>query len=120
MDANGIGSAISEQVQKRVNHRIKPYTTTSSNKTPMYESFKGLVYDKRLFVNVAFRDLLIDDVANTRKIISSSGKVSYQASRTGQGHSDVVSACVRGIQAAKDMPQSATRPVAWKMKSVFS
>lgn len=86
----------------------------------MYESFKGLVYDKRLFVNVAFKDLLLDDVANTRKIITNTGKISYQASRNGQGHSDIVSACVRGIQSAKDTPLNASRPVAWKMKSVFS
>lgn len=36
-DCNGIGSAIAEQIQKQICSMIKGFTTTSANKTPMYE-----------------------------------------------------------------------------------
>lgn len=84
----------------------------------MYEFFKGLVYDKKIVFNSAFRDLIVKDLANVRKIVADNGKVSYSAGHA-SGHSDVTSSLVLGAWATKLHPLSFTKPIAYMHRSVF-
>lgn len=58
IDAGGIGSMLAEYVHKQVSARICPLMFTGSNKTPMYEAFRDLVFRQR----VKFAKHLIEKV----------------------------------------------------------
>lgn len=47
------------------------------------------------------------------RIVSETGKVQFEAGRSKQGHSDVTSAIVLALQAAKDSPANLTEPVTY-------
>lgn len=119
MDANGIGSAIAEQVQRRINQRLTPFTTTNTNKTPMYEHTKGMIYDKKLTINATFKELVLKDFANVNRVVTDNGKVSYSAGHAAD-HSDITSALCLGLQAIKDHPLTFAKPMSYMPKSVFA
>lgn len=118
MDANGIGSAIAEQVQKRLNQRLAPFTTTATNKTPMYEHTKGLIYDKKLVVNSAFKDMILADFKNVNRVVGETGKVTYSAGHAAS-HSDITSALCLGLQFVKEHPLTFAKPQSYMPHSVF-
>lgn len=51
--------------------------------------------------------------------VSEAGKVVFSAGRDENGHSDVTSALVLALQAAKAKPASFGMPRTWSMDSVF-
>ena len=57
------------------------------NKTSSYEDLRALVFNRK------------QDFRNVHRVVSESGKVSYQAGRDENGHSDATSALVLAIQA---------------------
>lgn len=48
VDQNGIGSMLAEYATKKVSARIRGFTTTSSNKTPAYESVRSHIFEHKL------------------------------------------------------------------------
>lgn len=119
IDANGIGSALAEYATKQVSAKIKGYTWTSGNKTPAYESLRALIFDRRLKFARHLKPLVVQDFSNVHRVVTESGKVSYQAGRNENGHSDATSALVLAIQAAVQHPRQAQLPSATRLNSMF-
>lgn len=117
VDSVGIGGPIAEFANKQVSARIGAWAWTAQNKPPAYENFRALVFDRKLQFSSRFRDLLLSDFKNIRRIVSETGKVSYEAGRNRDGHSDVASALVLALQAAKDKPIGLSAPVSFCKES---
>ena len=64
IDETGIGSAFAEFVKKNVSSKINGFTFTGSNKTPMYEKLRGLIYEHKLKVNRKFKSIIEKDFNN--------------------------------------------------------
>ena len=84
--------------------RIKGFTWTVANKTPAYEDLRAGIFDHKVKFNRKFKSLLEEDFSNVSRIVSESGKVSFEAGRNRNGHSDVTSSIVLALQAAKKNP----------------
>ena len=110
IDQNGIGSALAEFVSKQISSRLRGFTQTSSNKTPSYEALRAAIFDHKLKFNSKFRSIIEEDFQNVHRIVSETGKVQFEAGRSKQGHSDVTSAIVLALQAAKDNPVNLVEP----------
>ena len=120
IDQNGIGSALAEFATKQVSAKIKGYTWTGSNKTPAYEELRSRCFDHKLKFPTRVKELVVKDFNNVNRVVSESGKVSYEAGRGADGHSDFTSALVLAIQAAIGTPSSIQLPVPNPVKSAFS
>ena len=90
---------MAEFATKQVSTKIKGFTWTGSNKTPAYEDLRALVFDHKLKFAKHLEELIKQDFRNVHRVVSESGKVSYQAGRDENGHSDATSALVLAIQA---------------------
>ena len=99
IDQNGIGSALAEFANKQVSAKIKGFTWTATNKTSSYEDLRALVFNRKLKFAKHLEELIKQDFRNVHRVVSESGKVSYQAGRDENGHSDATSALVLAIQA---------------------
>ena len=110
IDQNGIGSALAEFVSKQISSRLRGFTWTGANKTPSYEALRAAVFDHKLKFNSKFRSIIEEDFQNVHRIVSETGKVQFEAGRSKQGHSDVTSAIVLALQAAKDNPVNLVEP----------
>ena len=119
IDANGIGSALSEFANKQVSAKIKPFIWTSANKTPAYEDMRALVFDHKLKFASHLEQLVKQDIRNVHRLVNEAGKVSYSAGRDANGHSDATSAMVLAIQAAKQFPNQIATPQAYGRQSAF-
>ena len=53
------------------------------------------------------------------RLVNEAGKVSFEAGRNSQGHSDIASALVLAIQAAKQNPANFSGPSSWQYGSAF-
>ena len=110
IDQNGIGSALAEFVSKQISSRLRGFTWTGTNKTPSYEALRAAIFDHKLKFNSKFRSIIEEDFQNVHRIVSETGKVQFEAGRNKQGHSDVTSAIVLALQAAKDNPVNLVQP----------
>ena len=119
IDANGIGSALSEFASKQVSAKIRPFTWTSANKTPAYEDMRALVFDHKLKFASHLEQLVKQDIRNVHRLVNEAGKVSYSAGRDANGHSDATSAMVLAIQASKQFPNQIATPQAYGRQSAF-
>ena len=54
-----------------------------------------------------------------RRYISNTGKISYSAPHTSDGHSDITSAIVLALKAIKDNPISFSMPTTYMRNSAF-
>ena len=75
--------------------------------------------DHKLKFNSKYRPLIEEDFSNVHRIVSETGKVTFEAGRGRTGHSDVTSAIVLGYQAAKQNPANMSTPVAYVLPSAF-
>lgn len=119
VDQNGIGSALAEFATKQVTSKIKGFTWTSANKTPAYEALRAAMFDHKLKVLRRWKPVIELDFQNVHRIVNEAGKVSFEAGRNSQGHSDVTSALVLALQAAKSNPASFSQPVGFQRTSPF-
>lgn len=120
IDQNGIGGPIAEFANKQVSAKIKGFTWTAANKTPAYEELRSKCFDHKMAFPTRLRDLVVRDFTNVNRVVSESGKVSYEAGRNGDGHSDFTSALVLAIQSAVDSPNQTGLPAPNPIRSVFS
>lgn len=120
IDQNGIGSAVAEFASKQVSTKICGYTWTASNKTPSYEAVRAHVFDHKLKFSKKFKDLLEMDFMNVHRVVSETGKVTFEAGRGPNGHSDVTSALVLALQAAKTSPACLQLPEPYVLRSRFA
>lgn len=116
VDSNGIGSGIAEFLNKKL-PLIQGYTTTPANKTQNYEYLRMSIFDKKIHFLKKFKDLIICDFNNVSRVVTENGSVRYIADRNENGHSDITSAIVLGLQAYKTNPPSFTMPMSYSMKS---
>lgn len=111
VDAGGIGSMLAEYVNKQVSSRIKPLSFTGSNKTPMYEALRDLVFRQKVKFARHILERVRQDIQQVSRVVTASGEVRYQASRSEEGHADTTSALVLCVEAFKKMPISQSLPV---------
>ena len=119
IDQNGIGSALAEFATKQVTSKIKGFTWTSANKTPGYEALRAAIFDHKLKIDKRWKQILELDFQNVHRIVNEAGKVSFEAGRNSQGHSDITSALVLALQAAKQHPASFALPQTWARPTQF-
>lgn len=119
IDQNGIGSAISEFITKQVSSRLKGFTFTGTNKTPMYEALRGGIFDHSIKFNLKYKDMIVNDFNNVQRIVTEDGKVKYQAGHNENGHSDITSGLVLALQSLKDNPIGTNRLITYTRPTVF-
>lgn len=119
IDENGIGSALAEFATKQVTAKVKGFTWTGANKTPAYEALRAKIFDLKIKFASHLRDLVVQDFSNVHRVVSEAGRVSYEAGRDSNGHSDFTSALVLALQAATSSPIQASLPTAARVQSVF-
>lgn len=101
IDATGIGNPMAERINKTVNTRFQGFNFTGSNKTPMHENLRALVFERNITFNSELKKQLINDFANIARIVTPSGDIKYQAGRTSEsGHSDITSSLLLAIEAS--------------------
>ena len=119
IDETGIGSAFAEFVKKNVSSKINGFTFTGSNKTPMYEKLRGLIYEHKLKVNRKFKSIIEKDFNNVQRVVNEAGQVKYIAGHNENGHSDITSGLVLGIRAIDDNPSNFQMPIQYIRQSIF-
>ena len=119
IDETGIGSAFAEFVKKNVSSKITGFTFTGSNKTPMYEKLRSLIYEHKLKVNIKFKSIIEKDFKNVQRVVNESGQVKYIAGHNENGHSDITSGLVLGIRAIDDHPANFQMPIQYIRQSIF-
>lgn len=119
IDETGIGSAFAEFVKKNVSSKITGFTFTGSNKTPMYEKLRSLIYEHKLKVNIKFKSIIEKDFKNVQRVVNESGQVKYIAGHNENGHSDITSGLVLGIRAIDDHPVNFQMPIQYIRQSIF-
>ena len=119
IDETGIGSAFAEFVKKNVSSKITGFTFTGSNKTPMYEKLRSLIYEHKLKVNIKFKSIIEKDFKNVQRVVNESGQVKYIAGHNENGHSDITSGLVLGIRAIDDHPANFQMPIQYISQSIF-
>ena len=83
------------------------------------EKISALVFDHKLKFATHLKPLVEADFSNVARVVSESGRVSYQAGRGGDGHSDFTSALVLAIQAAVQQPVQTGLPAAAPVPTTF-
>ena len=119
IDETGIGSAFAEFVKKNVSSKITGFTFTGSNKTPMYEKLRSLIYEHKLKVNIKFKSIIEKDFKNVQRVVNEAGQVKYIAGHNENGHSDITSGLVLGIRAIDDHPANFQMPIQYIRQSIF-
>ena len=119
IDETGIGSAFAEFVKKNVSSKITGFTFTGSNKTPMYEKLRSLIYEHKLKVNIKFKSIIEKDFKNVQRVVNEAGQVKYIAGHNENGHSDITSGLVLGIRAIDDNPANFQMPIQYIRQSIF-
>lgn len=119
VDETGIGSAFAEFVKKNVYAKITGLSFTGTNKTPMYEKLRSLIFEHKIMFNQKLKPLIESDFNNVERVISESGQVRYQAGRDQNGHSDATSGLVLGIKAMFDNPSNFQLPVNYIRSTIF-
>lgn len=119
IDETGIGSAFAEFVKKNVSSKINGFTFTGSNKTPMYEKLRSLIYEHKLKVNIKFKSIIEKDFNNVQRVVNEAGQVKYIAGHDENGHSDITSGLVLGIRAIDDNPANFQMPIQYIRQSIF-
>lgn len=79
----------------------------------MYEDLRSKVFDHKLKFSKKLKDLIVSDFSNVHRIVSEAGKVSYEAGRNADGHSDATSAIVLALRAAHDLEYSTQEPLSY-------
>lgn len=70
----------------------------------MYENLRAKIFDHKIKFNPVFKRELIEDFKNVHRIVTETGKVKFEAGRSGAGHSDMTSSLVLAIEAARSNP----------------
>lgn len=119
IDAGGIGSAFAEDIESTLSRRIKPFWFTSASKTPAYEALRAAVFDSKMSFNQALQKQVVDDFQNLHRVVADGGRVSFEAGRGPNGHSDGASAIVLALRAAHDFKTTTMKPFSIAMPSRF-
>ena len=119
IDQNGIGSALSEFVTKKVSTLLQGFTWTGTNKGPAYERLRAFIFDHKLKFAKHLKNQIIADVSNVHRIVTESGQVKYEAGRNADGHSDLTSAIVLALEANASRPQQLSMPTSQILQSMF-
>lgn len=109
-DDVGIGNMIAEEIQKNVNAKIKGYSWNGNNKAILHDNLRTIIQNRNFYVNSELVDLVKNDFAKVRRYISSTGKISYSAPHSKDGHSDVTSGIVLALESIRNNPISFVNP----------
>ena len=78
-----------------------------------------MAFDRKLVFASHLKSMVKADVQNVSRIVSESGTVRYEAGRDSEGHSDVVSGIVLGVQAGRDNPVNICAPIPFTRASAL-
>lgn len=118
VDATGIGSMLAEEVQAK-HPRIKPFLFNSSSKTSTYDRLRKTLQSRQLLIKKDFYEQTMSDMLGVKRMIGSTGKVSYSALHTTDGHSDITSALALAVEASHAMPACFSEPLSWLPKTTM-
>lgn len=110
---------MAEFATKTISSKFQGFTWTVANKTPAYESVRAGIFDHKIKFKRDFQQMIVQDFQNVHRIVSEAGKVSFQAGRGVNGHSDITSAIVLGHQAIKTHPVNLSLPQPYILASRF-
>lgn len=119
VDCVGVGSMISEEIERTVNSRIKPFTWTGSNKTELHDDLRTVLQDGKLKIAAPLVELVKADLSNVRRYISSTGRISYSAPHNSDGHSDVCSGLCLALRSCRKSPDCLLLPTATQRSTSF-
>lgn len=77
------------------------------------------MFDRRIDFNSEFREQIVDDFKCVERIVTDTGTIKYEASRSSLGHGDIVSSIVLGVNAIHDRPPSFQQPQYAAWNSIF-
>ena len=93
IDGTGIGGPVAEYCEKHINPLIKGWTWTAANKTPCYEKLKAAFELRQIkYLNGKLLEKIKNDAMQVQKVISNTGRISYVARHSKEGHADIISA----------------------------
>ena len=110
IDEGGIGSAVAEQICKTVSSKLKGMQFTGTNKTPLYEAVRARIFDHALLFNSEFKDMVVQDFNNVKRIVTEDGKVKFASGRDSNGHSDITSSLTLALEALRLNPMNFKSP----------
>ena len=110
IDEGGIGSAVAEQICKTVSSKLKGMQFTGTNKTPLYEAVRARIFDHALLFNSEFKDMVVQDFNNVKRIVTEDGKVKFASGRDSNGHSDITSSLTLALEALRMNPMNFKSP----------
>lgn len=119
-DAVGIGNMIAEEIERTVNAKIKGFNWNGNNKSVLYDNLRTLIQNRNFHVNPEFSTLVKNDFAQMRRYISNTGKISYSAPHSSDGHSDITSGITLALEAFKRNPISFANPTTYHPHSSFN
>lgn len=102
IDSSGLGLGLVKALEKQIGYRVQGVNFTLQKKeelaTDMYQAFA----DK--MIAIPNDPALVQDVVAIRRIITTAGKVTYDAPRTAEGHADRAWALALAIHACSNKP----------------
>jgi hypothetical protein len=110
---------LAEEITRKVNGKIKGLQWTATNKTPIHDRLRKSIYENELYVKAELLDTLKYDLNLVRRYISDTGKISYLAPHTSDGHADITSGLALAIHAVHENPVNFAIPISHLPYSAF-
>ncbi len=110
VDATGIGSMMAEEIQRTVNGRIRPFTFNQTNKTEAFDNLRTSMQDGKFRCLKEVESCIRSDFSKVRRYISSTGRISFSAPHSKDGHADIASGIVLAHEAAHQFPANMAVP----------
>ena len=111
---------MAEFASQKISPRLKPFTFTSTSKTPAYELLRSKVMQRgQILFSPEAAKLVRADVLNVSRIVTESGQVRYTADSNAEGHGDIISGIVLALQAWHDFPLQVSLPIPYSRATAF-
>lgn len=109
IDATGIGNNLAENLKKKYPSIVNPVVFNNSNKNEMFGDAKQMMGTSRLFI--PNDSVLVNEFHSIRRVVSSSGALSYSAPRENGSHADRATACILALNAANSKKAPVFLPI---------
>lgn len=109
IDATGIGNNLAENLKKKYPSIVNPVVFNNSNKNEMFGDAKQMMGTSRMFI--PNDSVLVNEFHSIRRVVSSSGALSYSAPRENGSHADRATACILALNAANNKRAPVFMPV---------
>ena len=99
IDSTGIGAMLAEEATRKAGAKVRGIQFTAQSKGEMYSLMRRRFEERSIRIPID-RELR-EDLHAVQRLVSTGGNISYQAPRSGDGHSDRAAALALCITAAK-------------------